>query len=40
MGISEVLQLTPSGIEDRKLTLKSSKSGNEREDCLYLSEGS
>jgi integrase/recombinase XerD len=31
MKISEVLQLTPSDIEDRKLTLRSPKSGKERE---------
>jgi len=31
MRISEVLQLTPSDIEDRKLTLRSPKSGKERE---------
>ncbi len=31
MRISEVLQLTPSDIEDRKLTLKNPKSGRERE---------
>jgi integrase len=31
MRISEVLQLTPADIEDRKLTLKSPKSGKERE---------
>ena len=31
MRISEVLQLTPSDIEDRKLTLRSLKSGKERE---------
>jgi integrase len=30
MRISEVLQLTPSDIEDRKLTLRSPKSGKER----------
>jgi integrase/recombinase XerD len=30
MRIGEVLQLTPSDIEDRKLTLRSSKSGKER----------
>jgi integrase len=30
MRISEVLQLTPNGIEDRKLTLRSPKSGKER----------
>jgi len=31
MRISEVLQLTPNDIEDRKLTLRSPKSGKERE---------
>ncbi len=31
MRISEVLQLTPADIEDRKLTLRSPKSGKERE---------
>ena len=31
MRISEVLQLTPGDIEDRKLTLKAPKSGKERE---------
>lgn len=31
MRISEVLQLNPADIEDRKLTLKSPKSGKERE---------
>ena len=31
MRISEVLQLTPSDIEDRKLTLRSPKSGKDRE---------
>jgi site-specific recombinase XerD len=31
MRISEVLQLTPNDIEDRKLTLTSPKSGKERE---------
>jgi integrase/recombinase XerD len=31
MRISEVLQLTPADIEDRKLTLKAPKSGKERE---------
>ena len=31
MRISEVLKLTPSDIEDRKLTLRSPKSGKERE---------
>ena len=31
MRISEVLQLTPGDIEDRKLTLKSPKSGKEQE---------
>jgi integrase len=31
MKISEVLQLTPSDIEDRKLTLRNPKSGKERE---------
>ncbi len=31
MRISEVLQLTPSDIEDRKLTLRGRKSGKERE---------
>ena len=31
MRIGEVLQLTPSDIEDRKLTLRSPKSGKERE---------
>ena len=31
MGIGEVLQLTPSDIEDRKLALRSPKSGRERE---------
>jgi integrase/recombinase XerD len=31
MRISEVLQLTPSDIQDRKLTLRSPKSGKERE---------
>src|SRR4030042_5312462 len=31
MRISEVLQLTPSDIEDRKLTLRGPKSGKERE---------
>ena len=31
MRISEVLQLTPSDIEDRKLTLKGPKTGKERE---------
>ncbi len=31
MRISEVLQLTPADIEDRKLTLRSPKSGRERE---------
>jgi integrase/recombinase XerD len=31
MRISEVLQLIPSNIEDRKLTLRSPKSGKERE---------
>jgi integrase/recombinase XerD len=31
MRISEVLQLTPSDIEDRKLTLRSPKSGKELE---------
>jgi integrase/recombinase XerD len=31
MRISEVLQLTPSDIEDRKLTLRAPKSGKERE---------
>jgi integrase/recombinase XerD len=31
MRISEVLQLTPADIEDRKLTLRNPKSGKERE---------
>jgi integrase len=31
MRISEVLQLTPNDIEDRKLTLRNPKSGKERE---------
>jgi len=31
MRISEVLQLTPNDIEDRKLTLRTPKSGKERE---------
>jgi len=31
MRIGEVLKLTPNGIEDRKLTLRAPKSGNERE---------
>jgi integrase len=31
MRIGEVLQLTASDIEDRKLTLRSPKSGKERE---------
>ena len=31
MRISEVLQLTPNDIEDRKLTLRSPKSGKERQ---------
>ena len=31
MGIGEVLQLTPSDIEDRKLAFRSPKSGGERE---------
>jgi integrase len=31
MRISEILQLTPSDIEDRKLTLRNPKSGKERE---------
>ncbi len=31
MRISEVLQLTPGDIEDRKLTLRSPKSGKEQE---------
>ena len=35
MRISEVLQLTPSDIEDRKLTLRSPKSGKERE-VVYI----
>ena len=35
MRISEVLQLTPIDIEDRKLTLRSPKSGKERE-VVYI----
>ncbi len=31
MRSSEVLQLTPADIEDRKLTLRALKSGEERE---------
>ncbi len=31
MRITEVLQLTPADIEDRKLTLRNPKSGKERE---------
>jgi integrase/recombinase XerD len=38
MRISEVLQLIPSDIEDRKLTLRSSKSGKERE-IVFIPEG-
>ena len=36
MRISEVLQLTPSDIEDRKLTLRGPKSGKEREIVFIL----
>ena len=37
MRISEVLQLTPNDIEDRKLTLGSPKSGKERE-IVFISQ--
>jgi integrase/recombinase XerD len=38
MRIGEVLKLTPSDIEDRKLTLRTPKSGKERENGLHPPE--
>ena len=39
MRISEGLQLTPNDVGDRKLTLRSPKSGKEQEICVHPPEG-